>query len=83
MQQGIGRLTRYCCLTPTAPYRTVQRKIANAGGGGLITDNVEMVIFAVPANQRDPGTQVVLNDASVPPNQLPSNLLVPLNSGNV
>jgi len=37
-----------------------------------------MVIFAVPANQRDPGTQVVLNDASVPPNQLPSNLLVPL-----
>ena len=59
-------------------YRTVQRKIANAGGSGFITDAVELVVFAVPALQQDPGTQVVLNDATPPPNQLPSNLLNPL-----
>src|SRR5258708_2306177 len=58
-------------------YRTIQRKIANAGGGEFITDNVLLIIKAVPANQQDPGTQVVLNDASAPPNQLPQNLLLP------
>ncbi len=59
-------------------YRTVQRKVANAGGAGFTTDNVLIVIAAVPANQIDPGTEVVLNDASLVPNQLPSNLLLPL-----
>lgn len=59
-------------------YRTVQRKIANAGGGGFINDDVELVILAVPAAQQDPGTQVVLNDATPPPNQLPSDLITPL-----
>jgi len=39
---------------------------------------VEFVIAAVPPAQQDPGTTVVLNDAGIPPNQLPSNLLVPL-----
>jgi hypothetical protein len=61
-----------------AAYRATQRKIANAGGTGFITDDTLLVIAAVPANQQDPGTQVVLDDASAPPNQLPSNLLVPL-----
>jgi hypothetical protein len=59
-------------------YRTVQRKVANAGGGGFITDNTELIVAAVPAASIDPGTQVVLNDATAPPNQLPSNLLLPL-----
>ncbi len=59
-------------------YRTVQRKIANAGGAGFITDDTLLVVAAVPAAQQDPGTQVVINDATPPPNQLPSNLLVPL-----
>lgn len=59
-------------------YRTLQRKVANVGGGGFISDDVLLVIPAVPAAQQDPGTQVVLNDASTPPNQLPQNLLVPL-----
>lgn len=61
-----------------AAYRTVQRKIANAGGDGFITDDVLLVVPAVPLNQQDPGTVVVINDATAPPNQLPSNLLVPL-----
>src|SRR5208283_1065742 len=59
-------------------YRTVQRKLANAGSDLFITDDVELVIFAVSAAQQDPGTVVVLNDAGAPPNQLPSNLLNPL-----
>lgn len=59
-------------------YRSTQRKIANAGGAGFITDDTLIVIPAVPAAQQDPGTVVVLNDASAPPNQLPTNLLVPL-----
>lgn len=59
-------------------YRTTQRKIANAGGAGFVTDGTELVVKAVPANLQDPGTTVVLNDAVPPPNQLPVNLLVPL-----
>lgn len=59
-------------------YRTIQRKIAAAGGGGFIADNIELVVAAVAAALQDPSTQVVLNDATAAPNQLPSNLLVPL-----
>lgn len=59
-------------------YRTVQRKLANTGSGLFITDDVLLVVPAVPANQQDPATQVVINDATAPPNQLPSNLLQPL-----
>jgi hypothetical protein len=59
-------------------YRRVQRKLAIAGAPLFITDDVELVISAVPYAQQGPGTQVVLNDASAPPNQLPSNLLQPL-----
>jgi hypothetical protein len=57
-------------------YLTLQKKVANAGGGEFITDDVLLVVplVAVP----DPGTQVVLNDATLPPNQLPANLIVPL-----
>jgi hypothetical protein len=59
-------------------YRRVQRKLAIAGSSLFITDNVQLVIAAVPSNQIGPGTQVVLNDASEAPNQLPANLLQPL-----
>lgn len=57
-------------------YRTVQKKVANAGGGGFIQDNTLLVVPAVVS--QDASTQVVINDATAPPNQLPSNLLVPL-----
>lgn len=59
-------------------YRTTQKKIANAGGGGFVQDDTLLVVKAIPAAQQDPGTQTVLNDATPAPNQLPSNLLVPL-----
>jgi|SRR5579862_1892583 len=59
-------------------YRTVQRKLATSGVNLFITDDVELIVAAVPANQQDPSTQVVINDATPAPNQLPANLLVPL-----
>jgi hypothetical protein len=59
-------------------YRTLQRKIANNGGGGFITDDVLLVLPLVPAVQQGAGTQAVINDATPAPNQLPSNLLLPL-----
>jgi hypothetical protein len=57
-------------------YRTLQRKVSNAGGTGFITDDVLLVVPLVATP--DPGTQVVINDATNPPNQLPQNLLTPL-----
>lgn len=59
-------------------YRTLQRKIANAGGDGFITDDTLLILPAVPALQQGTGTQAVINDGTAPPGQLPSNLLVPL-----
>ena len=59
-------------------YRTLQRKLGNTGGDGEITDNALLVVAAIPANQQDPSTETVLNDATAPPNQLPTNLKVPL-----
>src|ERR1700677_1801088 len=60
-----------------AAYLDVQFDIANAGGDEFITDNIQVVLPAVPANQQNPGTQAVINSATAPPNQLPANLLVP------
>jgi hypothetical protein len=59
-------------------YRILQRKVANAGGQGFVTDNVHLILPAVPVAQQDPGTQAAITDATPPPNQLPSNLLIPL-----
>jgi hypothetical protein len=59
-------------------YRTLQRKVANAGGGGFISDDVLLVLAAVPPAQQGAQNQAVINDATPPPNQLPSNLLIPL-----
>ena len=63
-------------------YRIIQKKISNAGGDEFITDGVLFVIPAVAANQQDPGTQVVLNDAGFTYlnvfTQLPTNLIEPL-----
>lgn len=66
----------YLLQSVNSAYRTVQRKVANAGGDEFITDNILLTVplVAVP----DPGTQVMISDATAPPNQLPSNLLVPL-----
>jgi len=59
-------------------YLTVQKKISNSGGDLFIQDDVLLIVPAVPANQQDPGTQVVLNDATAPPGQIPVDLLEPV-----
>ena len=57
-------------------YRKVQRAIGNAGGGGFIQDDVLLVVTAVA--EQDPSLQVSIADATAPPNQLPTDLLLPL-----
>lgn len=57
-------------------YRKVQRGLANTGAGTFISDNVTVIVAAVSAP--DSSLQVVINDATAPPNQLPTDLLVPL-----
>src|SRR5260370_26030626 len=54
----------------------LQRAIGNAGGGGFIQDAALLVVTAVA--QTDTSLQVAITDATAPPNQLPTDLLVPL-----
>src|SRR5580658_3774526 len=73
-----GNLFTNTVLLPYAcsAYRKVQRAIGNAGGGGFIQDDVLLVVTAV--TETDPSLQVSITDATAPPNQLPTDLLVPV-----
>jgi hypothetical protein len=73
-----GNLFTDTVLLPylNSAYRKVQRAIGNTGGGGFIQDDVLLVVTAV--TQTDPSLQVSITDATEPPNQLPTDLLVPL-----
>lgn len=73
-----GNLFTDAVLLPYAnsAYRKVQRAIGNIGGGGFIQDDVLLVVTAV--TQTDTSLQVAITDATAPPNQLPTDLLVPL-----
>jgi hypothetical protein len=73
-----GNLFTDTLLLPYAnsAYRKVQRAIGNAGGGGFIQDDVLLVVAAV--TQTDTSLQVSITDATAPPNQLPTDLLVPV-----
>ncbi len=73
-----GNLFTDTVLLPylNSAYRKVQRAIGNAGGGGFIQDDVLLVVTAVA--QQDASVQVSITDATAPPNQLPTDLLVPL-----
>lgn len=59
-----------------AAYRDVQDQVSN-NGGDEFHDEAQLIVTAVPANQQDPGTQKVINDATPAPNQLPTNLKTP------
>jgi len=54
----------------------VQRALGNTGAGGFLSDDTLLVVAAVPAP--DASLQVSLTDATAPPNQLPTDLLVPM-----
>src|SRR6266436_4436155 len=73
-----GNLFTDAVLLPYAnsAYRKLQRALGNAGGGGFIQDDVLLVVPAV--TQTDTSLQVAITDATAPPNQLPTDLLVPL-----
>lgn len=73
-----GNLFTDAVLLPylNSAYRKVQRAIGNAGGGGFIQDDALLVVTAV--SQTDASLQVSISDATAPPNQLPTDLLVPL-----
>ena len=73
-----GNLFTDTILLPYAnsAYRKVQRALGNAGGGGFIQDDVLLVVPAVA--QTDTSLQVSITDATAPPNQLPTDLLVPI-----
>lgn len=58
-----------------AAYRKAQRALANVGAGAFLTDNFFAVVPAIAAI--DPSLQVSITDATPPPNQLPTDLLVP------
>src|SRR5579862_3971497 len=78
LNDAAGNLFTDTLLLPylNSAYRKAQRLIANAGGGGFIQDDVLLVVTAISAV--DPSLQVSITDATAPPNQLPTDLLVPL-----
>jgi hypothetical protein len=73
-----GNLFTDAVLLPyvNSAYRKVQRALGNAGAGGFLSDDVLLVVPAVTAP--DSSLQVSITDATAPPNQLPTDLLVPL-----
>lgn len=73
-----GNLFTDTVLLPYAnsAYRKVQRALGNTGAGGFLNDDVLLVVAAVSAP--DASLQASLTDATAPPNQLPTDLLVPL-----
>ena len=75
---GLGVIFPDFVLLPyvNAAYRTLQRALAMAGSPLFRTDDILLVVTAVPS--ADVSVQVVINDATAPPNQLPQDLLEPL-----
>src|SRR6266853_2075959 len=78
LNDAAGNLFTDGVLLPyaNAAYRKVQRALANVQSGTFLTDDKLLVIPAVTAT--DPSLQVAVTDATAPPNQLPTDLLVPL-----
>ncbi len=77
LNDAAGNLFTDGVLIPylNAAYRKAQRALANVGSGVFLVDNVMVVVPAVAAV--DSSVQVSITDATPPPNQLPTDLLVP------
>jgi hypothetical protein len=78
LNDAAGNLFTDAVLLPYAnsAYRKVQRALANIQSGTFLNDNVLLVVSAVSCV--DSSVQVSITDATAPPNQLPTDLLVPL-----
>lgn len=73
-----GNLFTDAVLLPyvNAAYRKTQRALSNVQSGTFLSDDVLLVVPAVTVV--DSSAQVSVTDATAPPNQLPTDLLVPL-----
>jgi hypothetical protein len=78
LNDAAGNLFTDAVLLPyvNSAYRKVQRALANIESGTFLTDNVLLVVPAVA--QADASAQVSITDGTAPPNQLPTDLLVPM-----
>src|SRR5580698_1713884 len=78
LNDSAGNLFTDGLLMPyvNSAYRKLQRALAAAGQETFLVDDVLLVVPAVA--EVDPSAQVMINDATAPPNQLPTDLLVPL-----
>lgn len=78
LNDAAGNLFTDAVLLPytNSAYRKVQRALGNVQSGSFLQDDILLVVPAVAAV--DPSLQVSITDASAPPNQLPTDLLVPL-----
>jgi hypothetical protein len=72
-----GNLFTDTVLLPyvNSAYRKMQRALGNAGGSGFLTETATLIVTAVTTP--DPSLQVSITDSTPPPNQLPTDLLVP------
>jgi hypothetical protein len=57
-------------------YRRINKALGNIKSATYIKDNALLIVSAIPAI--DPSVQVAITDSTAPPNQLPTDLLVPL-----
>lgn len=73
-----GNLFTDAVLLPYAnsAYRKVQRALSNSGNEGFLSDDTLLVVPAV--GEPDSSLQVSITDSTAPPNQLPTDLLLPL-----
>jgi hypothetical protein len=78
LNDSAGNLFTDAVLLPyvNSAYRKVQRALSAAGQETFLVDDILLVVPAV--SEVDPSAQVMINDATAPPNQLPTDLLVPL-----
>src|SRR5580700_1796765 len=78
LNDAAGNLFTDAVLLPyvNSAYRKAQRALANVQSGTFLSDDVLLVVPAV--TEVDPSAQVSITDATAPPNQLPSDLLVPV-----
>lgn len=78
LNDAAGNLFTDSVLLPyvNSAYRKVQRALAAAGQETFLVDDELLVVPAVSAV--DSSQQVMINDNTAPPNQLPTDLLAPL-----
>jgi hypothetical protein len=78
LNDAAGNLFTDSVLLPylNSAYRKVQRALENVGAGSQLSDDALLVVAAV--SSVDASVQVSITDSTAAPNQLPTDLLVPL-----